>query len=259
MLLCWVHVLICVTMLTEHIHSVSIATHISTIMLGCSQTWWSSQWRMKACLETTSMFCSLLCCSDGWLHIWTGETVLGSWFQIRVSQLHSLLNHPGLTHYHHEQCCFCCCALWCCWQHPCIVVPFWWHFGWFFATLWCAVPTAGFGFGGVGPQSRLIIGCTVAGAILLCMLGINREPNKWTLYWGCTNIGNIWQGKDGRGWSLRVMCRTACRGQGLWALGPWARGDHKGISWLHSGSQCHTQVIYGNHIRTGCGGDMPGY
>ena len=27
-------------------------------MLGCSQTWWSSQQRMKACLKTTSMFCS---------------------------------------------------------------------------------------------------------------------------------------------------------------------------------------------------------
>ena len=40
------------------ITAVSIATHITAVMLGCSQNWWSSQQRMKACLETTSMFCS---------------------------------------------------------------------------------------------------------------------------------------------------------------------------------------------------------
>ena len=158
------------------------------------------------------------------------------------SWLHFPLISPGLTHHYCDQCCSCCCALGC----TCaIIMCFQWHFGKFYTALSCGVPTAGFGFSSLdkGPLPRSTVGCTFGWVIPLCVLGIDEEPNKWTSYWGCTDIGNVQQGKDGRRWSLRVMCRTAHRGQGLWALRPWsrvtARASTHGCMAVVSASQIH--------------------
>ena len=225
---------------------------------------WASNQRQPLTMLTRGLYPlveSFSCHPDSWiLHVWTRKTMPWGWFQIRVSCIlpQFVLGWLITTMVSGVPSVMLFSAL----RGTCtIAMQFQWHLGWFLATLQCDVPTAGFSFSGfdMGLLSRLIIGCIIERVILLWVLGINKGPNKWTSFWGCTNKGNIWQGKDW-GWSLRMTCRTARRGQGFWALGLWSKGDCQGIcSWLHGSSLCLTQVMYGNHTRTGCGGDTQGY
>ena len=130
---------------------------------------------------------SLSCHSDGHLfHIWTSETIPWGQFQIRVGCVLSqfifdclittvvvLFSIPGGTH---------------------TVFTFhWWCFGWFSITLWCVVPIADFGFSGfsISPLARLIIWGNIEGMILLCVLGIDKEPDEWMSYLRGANEGNV--------------------------------------------------------------------
>ena len=61
-----------------------------------------------------------------------------------------------------------------------IVMHVQWGFVWFSITLLCAAPTADLGFCsfGTSPPARSVFRGTIGGPILLCVLGIDKEPSK---------------------------------------------------------------------------------
>ena len=193
---------------------------------------------------------SHLCSSDGnLLHIWASETIPWGQFQTRVGCILPqfvlswlittvigvvlavvLFSTPGGTH--------------------AIVMYLQWCFRQFSIVLVCAVPTADFGFSGfvMGPLTRSIIRGTIGGAILLCVLGIDEEPDEWMPWWWSADEENV------SVWCTGLLVETRACGPQI--LEQWWPGGL--CSSLHGGSKCLTHVTCGKSTRIGSGGDAPG-